>query len=204
MVKVDPETGKKGQEKKSTKKKKTPTLDDYTMKHEIGEGAFGLVKLAIDKKMNKMVAVKSVDMMKIIELSKERHIMREKSLLAELKHPNIIELYCTFKDTKNLYFVFEIGPNGTVDDLIKKMGRNMNEKIIQVMFAQMVNVIEFLQNKDIMHRDLKPQNLMLDENYNVKFIDFGDARKVNEQDDEEGSPQIEQARRGTFVGTVNY
>ena len=55
-----------------------------------------------------------------------------------------------------------------------------------------------------MHRDLKPQNLMLDENFNMKFIDFGDARKVNEQGEEEGSGQMEQARRGTFVGTVNY
>ena len=59
------------------------------------------------------------------------------------------------------------------------------------MFAQMVNVIEFLQNKDVMHRDLKPKNLMLDENFNIKFIDFGDARKVHEQDEEyEGSVMI--------------
>ena len=59
------------------------------------------------------------------------------------------------------------------------------------MFAQMVNVIEFLQNNDVMHRDLKPYNLMLDENFNIKFIDFGDARKVNEQDEEyEGSVMI--------------
>ena len=52
-----------------------------------------------------------------------------------------------------------------------------------------------------MHRDLKPQNIMLDENFNIKIIDFGDARKVHEDVDEG-----EQAndRRGTFVGTVNY
>ena len=161
------------------------TLDDYIMKQEIGEGAFGMVKLAIDKKSSGVVAIKSVSMMKIVELNKERHILREKNLLAELKHPNIIELYSTFKDDKNLYFVFEIGPNGTLDDLIKKMKGCMNEKIVQIMFAQMVNVIEFLQTKDIMHRDLKPQNLMLDENFNIKFIDFGDARKVNEQTEDD-------------------
>ena len=68
--------------------------------------------------------------MKIINLNKEKHVLREKNLLAELKHPNIIELYSTFKDEKNLYFVFEIGPNGTVDDLIKKMKGNLNEKMI--------------------------------------------------------------------------
>lgn len=55
-----------------------------------------------------------------------------------------------------------------------------------------------------MHRDLKPQNIMLDDFYNVKVIDFGDARRVHEasDDDEKGVPT--QARRGTFVGTVNY
>jgi 3-phosphoinositide dependent protein kinase-1 len=68
--------------------------------------------------------------MKIIELNKERHIIREKELLSELKHTNIIELYSTFKDNTNLYFVFEIGPNGTLDDLIKKLRGNFNEKII--------------------------------------------------------------------------
>ena len=53
-----------------------------------------------------------------------------------------------------------------------------------------------------MHRDLKPQNIMLDSNYNIKIIDFGDARKVHEDLDEEEA--MDAARRGTFVGTVNY
>lgn len=58
-----------------------------------------------------------------------------------------------------------------------------------------------------MHRDLKPLNIMLDKHYNIKVIDFGDARRVNEElDDEEndaaGAPNM--LRRGTFVGTVNY
>ena len=93
------------------------------------------MNLAIEKKTKKPVAIKAVNMMKIIELNKERHILREKELLAELKHFNIIELYSTFKDNINLYFVFEIGPNGTLDDLIKKLRNNFSEKIIQIMFA---------------------------------------------------------------------
>ena len=53
------------------------------------------------------------------------------------------------------------------------------------MFAQLVNVMEHLQIKGVMHRDLKPQNIMLDENFNIKVIDFGDSRKVDEELDEE-------------------
>ena len=101
-----------------------------------------------------------------------------------------------------MYFVFEIGQNGTLDDLIKVLRGQMTENVIKIMFAQLINFIEFLQGKDIMHRDLKPQNIMLDEFWNVKVIDFGDARKVFEKLDDNEVPA--QARRGTFVGTVNY
>ena len=58
--------------------------------------------------------------MKIVKINKERHVLREKELLNKLKHQNIIELYDTFKDDKNLYFVMEHGSNGTLDQLIKK------------------------------------------------------------------------------------
>lgn len=94
----------------------------------------------------------------IVKLQKERHILREKNLLDSMfgKHFNIINLLGSFKDTKNLYFVFEYGPKGTLDDLIKKCGGKMPENVIKVMFAQLVNFIEFLQTQNIMHRDLKP------------------------------------------------
>lgn len=99
--------------------------------------------------------------------------------------------------------------------------------------AQLVTVLEYLQTHQIMHRDLKPQNIMLDENYYIKVIDFGDAKKENEEPLEDDPPQDSGAnnateangegadfaddmmsmhsdassgmdRRGTLVGTMNY
>ena len=61
-----------------------------------------------------------------------------------------------------------------------------------------------MQKQGVMHRDLKPLNIMLDKHYNVKVIDFGDARKVSEELDDEESGGAGMLRRGTFVGTVNY
>lgn len=72
------------------------------------------------------------------------------------------------------------------------------------MFAQLINCLEFIMSKGIMHRDLKPQNIMLDDYYNMKMIDFGDAREVDELNlDDEGAGQFG-GRKDTFVGTVNY
>lgn len=123
----------------------------------------------------------------IVKLQKDRHVLREKELLESMygKHFNIINLLNTFKDTRNLYFVFEYGPKGTLDDLIKKCGGKLPEDVVKVIFAQLINFIEFLQKQNIMHRDLKPQNIMLDQNYNCKVIDFGDAKKVDEPPFEE-------------------
>lgn len=77
--------------------------------------------------------------MKICQINKELHILREKELLHSLDHPNIIKLYSTFKDSKNLYFVFENGPNGTLDEIIKKTRGSLTEEIIKIWFGQLIN-----------------------------------------------------------------
>ena len=108
------------------------------------------------------------------------------------KFINLILNY--FKDNKNLYFVFECAKNGTLDDLIRQMltskFKGLGIEAIKVIFAQLVNFMELMQQEGIMHRDLKPQNIMLDDNYNIKIIDFGDARKVDEviEEDQDENP----------------
>lgn len=96
----------------SKKKKKdkggnnmTTKLEDYEMVKNIGEGAFGTVNLAIHKATREKVAIKAVNIMRICELNKERHILREKELLNELKHTNIIQLFATFKVSQISIFI---------------------------------------------------------------------------------------------------
>lgn len=122
------------------------------------------------------MAIKTVRMSQVLELGKQRHILREKELLNTLQHPTIIKLLKTFKDEENLYFVFEHAENGTLDDFIKFCKNKVGEDLVKILFAQMINFMEFIQLNGVMHRDLKPGNIMLDVNYNIKIIDFGDAK----------------------------
>ena len=89
----------KTKSEKQDDKKSTARLDNYNMLYNLGEGAYGSVNLAMEKKSGKQVAIKAVNIMKICQLNKERHILREKDLLDQLrfKHANIINLLSTFK-----------------------------------------------------------------------------------------------------------
>lgn len=144
---------------------------------------------------------------------------REKDLLNELDHPFIIKLLNTTADAENLYFVFENCSNGCLADIIA-MRKCLDLETTRLFTAQMVQTLAYLQTKEVMHRDLKPQNLLIDKDFNIKFIDFGDAKKEGEEpldeepeaaaheEDGEFTPDFgaagDQERRGTFVGTVNY
>lgn len=80
--------------------------------------------------------------------------------------------------------MFENCENGSLDELIKKYKSKLGEDLTRIFMAQLVNAIEYLQTKKVMHRDLKPGNIMLDSNYNLKIIDFGDAKKVIDDEEE--------------------
>ena len=83
--------------------------------------------------------------------------------------------------------------NGDLETLITKLRgtakskefRGIGQELTKVLMAQLVNAIELLQDNEIMHRDMKPMNVMLDDNFNVKLIDFGDAKKMNENIEED-------------------
>ena len=111
----------------------------------------------------------------------------------------------------------EAATNGTLDSFIQYMKLYKDkEAIVRIYMAQMINFAEYMQQQGIMHRDIKPINIMLDSNHNIKVIDFGTAKRIDEVDlenfDRERSESLydEMARpmryreEGTFVGTPNY
>ena len=106
--------------------------------------------------------------------------MREKDILKQLNgKPFIILLRKTFMDRDSLYFVFEHCKYGTLSTLIDEKGKL--EKDLCVFYAaQIVGALRNIHQMNIMHRDMKPENLLIDSDKHLKVIDFGDAKEFTE------------------------
>lgn len=153
-----------------------PTIEDFIKIEKIGEGTYGVVYKGQNIKTNRFVALK-----KIRFESEEEGVpstaIREISLLKELKHPNIVGLEDVLMQDGRLYLVFEY----LAMDLKKYMDliprdKSMDMKLIKSYLYQILQGILFCHQRRILHRDLKPQNLLIDEKGVIKLADFGLAR----------------------------
>lgn len=122
----------------------------------------------------KQVAIKMLDKHHLIKSHKVEHVMREKKILSEHVHPNLIELVGTFQDEDNLYFALAFEENGDLIGLLNKM-KKLPIEIVRYFTAQLVGVLQFIHFNGIVHRDLKPQNILISGDFRLKLIDFGDS-----------------------------
>jgi serine/threonine protein kinase len=103
-------------------------------------------------------------------------MMQEKNLHEICcEHPNIVSLECTIQDEDFLYFVMEYASNGTLQDLLNSQHK-LDTLTTRKIAAEIVVALEFLHSHNIIYRNLKPENILLDENYHVKICDFGEAK----------------------------
>ena len=147
---------------------------DFKIVKEVGEGSYGRVYLAKRVSDNKKVAIKMLDKHHLIKSHKVEHVMREKKILSEHTHPNLIELVGTFQDEDNLYFALAFEENGDLAGLLTKM-KKLPLEIVRYYAAQLVGVLQYIHFSGIVHRDLKPQNILISEDFSIKLIDFGDS-----------------------------
>ncbi|NP_001371146.1 uncharacterized protein LOC626858 isoform X1 [Mus musculus] len=154
--------------------KKKRLGSQYRVLFYLGEGTFGTVVLASHLKTEALVAIK------MVEISKEtlKVIQTEREILATLKHPNIICLFQVLITSSHVNFVLEYASGGNLFDLIQEHGPLQEEEAKHI-FGQLVASLKYCHNLNIVHRDIKPQNVLLDEERNVKLTDFGLAIKCS-------------------------
>lgn len=156
-------------------------IKDYCVEHnKIGAGAFSTIHKAYKEGNNKIYAVKKIDIFKY-KNNKETY-KREFSLLRKLDHKNIIKLHDILIDTKNqnLFLVLDYYKNGDFAKFLNN--RSLKEKFAKNYMFQLRDGLQYLFSKNVIHRDLKPQNILLDDNNNLIITDFGLAKhfKSNE------------------------
>jgi protein kinase A len=155
-------------------------LSDFDMKETLGTGTFGRVRLCKHKASGKYVAIKCLKKAEILRMKQVEHIMAEKTILSEVRHPFIVNMLKTFQDEKRLYIVLEYVCGGEVFTHLRKAGKFPND-VGKFYSAEIVLAFDHLHTMNIIYRDLKPENLLLDQGGHIKITDFGFAKKVPER-----------------------
>ena len=177
-------------------------LSDFIIQRNLGEGHFGSVDLVISQKTNKLYAMKQIKSSIYKDQQKYLEVEREIKLLENLNHPNIIKYFSSFRENNDLYIVTEYVNGGCLYDLMKeniKQGKKIEEKKIWVLLIQSLGGLLYLhENKKIIHRDIKPDNLLLDKNGDLKISDFGLSAVKSEEADENVKCH------GTMAGAIQF
>jgi len=153
-------------------------LNEFRELGVLGQGSFGRVTLVECPNKN-TYALKAVSKTQIVEQGQEDHLKNEKRVLHSLKHPFFIQMYATYQDDRSLYFLLELVQGGELFTLLRDK-TFFDHNVAQFYLAQVVVMFKFLHSKDIIYRDLKPENLLLGTDGYLKMTDFGFAKYVAE------------------------
>ena len=168
--------------------------DRYQIIKAIGEGGMANVYLAYDTILDRDVAVKVLRGDLANDEKFVRRFQREALSASSLTHPNIVEVYDVGEDHGQYYIVMEYVEGRHLKDLIKKRGKLTLSEVIDIML-QITDGMSVAHDSYIIHRDIKPQNIMILENGLVKIMDFGIAMAMN-------STQLTQTN--SVMGSVHY
>lgn len=170
-------------------KRREVQFGDYILGQTLGEGEFGKVKLGWKKDGSSQVAIKLIRRESVAtNPTRLPKIYREISILRELQHPNIVQLHEMVETERHIGIILEYASGGELFDYILNQ-RYLKDPSARRLFAQLVSGVGYLHKKGIVHRDLKLENLLLDQNKNIIITDFGFANTFDPKD--ELAPEVE-------------
>ena len=165
-------------------------LSFYKYGRIIGRGAFGKVNIGLNILTGRVVAIKSFNKQNISSFTSEEKIRKETNLMRSLRHPSITKILEMFESEKYVLIIMEYVSGGNLQSFVKKR-RKLNEKTAKILFKQIMEGIKYIHSKNIVHRDIKLENILIDLNNNVKICDFGVSKRIHSNsilDDQCGTP----------------
>ena len=143
---------------------KKSSLDEYIIGKQIGQGAYAVVRLGLHKPTNKKIAMKIYKKYKLMDPNRRKSVKREIKLMEKMKHPNIIRLYEVIDTSKYVILVMEYVGGGSLHGYLKsKPNRRLDEDDAKRIFRQVLDGIKYCHSRCITHRDIKLENLLLDD-----------------------------------------
>uniref|UniRef100_A0AAX7TQ65 Rho-associated protein kinase 1 n=1 Tax=Astatotilapia calliptera TaxID=8154 RepID=A0AAX7TQ65_ASTCA len=167
--------------------------EDYEVVKVIGRGAFGEVQLVRHKATSKVYAMKLLSKFEMIKRSDSAFFWEERDIMAFANSSWVVQLFFAFQDDRYLYMVMEYMPGG---DLVNLMSNyDVPEKWARFYTAEVVLALDGIHSMGFIHRDVKPDNMLLDKAGHLKLADFGTCMKMNKDG---------MVRCDTAVGTPDY
>ena len=157
-------------------------IEDYLITKELGRGSYAVVKLAMHKISKERYAIKIYTKESLLDPQKRNTVKNEVNILNQLNHNNIMKLYEVIDSSKYLYLVLEYIKGISLLEVMREEKRHYLEQNRAIkIFLQVVKGVSYCQSKDINHRDIKLENILVLEDDTIKLIDFGFAVKANKQ-----------------------
>ncbi|CAL8461899.1 g1430 [Coccomyxa elongata] len=175
----------------STNRDRRWQLADFDIGRPLGQGKFGSVYLARERKSQYIVALKALYKSQLQQYKVEHQLRREIEIQSHLRHPNILRLYGYFYDEKRVFLILEYAAKG---ELYKELQqRNFFPEVQTATYiASLARALLYCHSKHVIHRDIKPENLLLGMKGELKIADFG------------WSVHAPNSRRKTLCGTLDY
>ncbi|KAH8860104.1 Serine/threonine-protein kinase 38-like [Schistosoma japonicum] len=148
------------------------TVDDFLPLKIIGKGAFGEVRLVQKQDNGYIYAMKILHKADMLQKDQVAHVRAERDILVKADNPWVVKMFYSFQDSVNLYLVMEFLPGGDMMTLLMKRD-TLTESQTQFYIAETVLAIDSIHKMGFIHRDIKPDNLLLDAKGHIKLSDFG-------------------------------
>ena len=152
-------------------------MADFEVGKTIGVGSFGQVRLAVHTETGAAYALKTMYKGMLVATQQVRHVQNEKRVLIKCAHPFLLGLAGTFQDEHAVHMVLEFVQGGELFSVLRD-ARRLEEPAAAFYAATLVCALEYLHDRKIVYRDLKPENVLLDEQGYLKLVDFGFAKEV--------------------------